>query len=113
MIIAALSVFPIGEGTSLSSYVRAGLDALEETGLRFEPGAMTTTIEAKSLDELFSAVKKAHEAQLAMGAKRVYLVLTVDDRRDKDVNIGTKLRSVGERVLLVPPRINDVRMNAS
>jgi len=97
LIIAALSVFPVGEGTSLSGYVRASLDALEKTGLRFEPGAMTTTIEAKSLDELFSAVKKAHEAQLAMGAKRIYLVLTIDDRRDKDANIGTKLRSVGER----------------
>lgn len=99
LIIAALSVFPIGEGTSLSGYVKASLDALEETGLRFKLGAMSTTIEAKSLDELFSAVKKAHEAQLAIGAKRIYLVLTIDDRRDKEASIETKLRSIGERAL--------------
>ena len=97
LIIAALSVFPVGEGTSLSGYVRASLDALEETGLRFEPGAMTTTIEANNLDELFVAIKKAHNAQLAMGAKRIYLVLTIDDRRDKEANIGTKLRSIGQQ----------------
>ena len=81
---------------SLSSYVNASLDALEKTGLRFEPGAMTTTIEANSLDELFSAVKKAHEAQLAMGAKRIYLTLTIDDRRDREARVETKLKSIGE-----------------
>ena len=46
MIIGDLSVFPIGEGTSLSGYVKASLEALEETGLRFVPGTMSTTIEA-------------------------------------------------------------------
>ena len=94
MIIAALSVFPIGEEVSLSRYVRASLEALEETGVKFIPSAMATTIEAESLDELFSAVKRAHKAQLKMGAKRVYLTLTIDDRRDKEANIETKLRSI-------------------
>jgi uncharacterized protein (TIGR00106 family) len=97
LIIATLSIFPIGEGVSLSGYVRASLEALKKTGLRFEPGAMTTTIEAKSLDELFSAVNKAHKAQLAMGAKRIYLALTIDDRRDKEARIETKLKPIGER----------------
>jgi len=94
LIIAALSIFPVGVGTSLSKHVKRSLNALEETGLKFEPGAMATTIEARSLDELFSAVKKAHEAQLKMGAKRVYMVLTIDDRKDKEATMETKLRAV-------------------
>jgi len=94
LIIAALSVFPVGEGTSLSTYVQGSLKVLGETGLKFEPGAMATTIEAENLDELFSAVKKAHDAQLKMGAKRIYLVLTIDDRRDKEATIETKLKAV-------------------
>ena len=81
---------------SLSGYVRASLEALKKTGLRFEPGAMATTIETESLDELFSAVKKAHKAQLAMGAKRIYLALTIDYRRDKEARIETKLKSIGK-----------------
>ena len=84
----------MGEGTSLSNYVKGSLKALEETGLKFELGAMATTIEARNLDELFSAVKKAHEAQLKMGAKRVYMVLTIDDRKDKEATMETKLRAV-------------------
>ena len=95
MIIAALSVFPIGDGTSVGKYVKASLEALEETGLKIQPGAMATTIEADSLDILFSAIKKAHEAQLNMGAKRVYFILSVDDRRDKEATMETKLRAVG------------------
>ena len=94
LIIAALSVFPVGEGTSLSQYVRESLKALEDTGVAIQPGAMSTTIEAENLDELFSAVKITHDAQLKMGAKRIYLVLTIDDRRDKDASIATKLKSI-------------------
>ena len=94
MIIAALSIFPVGEGTSLSKYVKESLRDLEETGLKFEPGAMATTIEAKSLEELFSAIKKAHEAQLRMGAKRVYMVLTIDDRKDKEATIKSKMKAI-------------------
>jgi len=94
LIIAALSVFPVGEGTSLSRYVKESLKALEETGLKFEPSAMATIIEAKNLDELFSAVRKAHEAQLKMGAKRVYMVLTIDDRKDKEATMESKLKAI-------------------
>lgn len=94
MIIAALSIFPVGEGTSLSKYVRASLKALGETGLKSEPSAMATIIEAKNLDELFAAVKKAHEAQLKMGAKRVYMVLTVDDRKDKEATMKSKMKAI-------------------
>jgi len=55
---------------------------------------MATIIEAKNLDELFAAVKKAHEAQLKMGAKRVYMVLTVDDRKDKEATMKSKMKAI-------------------
>jgi len=95
VIIAALSIFPVGESTSLSSYVRASLDELKQTGLTIQPGSMATTIEASTLDDLFQAVKKAHDIQIAMGAQRVYFVLTVDDRQDKNATMSTKLRAIG------------------
>ena len=56
MIIAALSIFPVGEGTSLSNYVKASLEELKKSGLTIHIGAMATTIEAATLDELFQAV---------------------------------------------------------
>ncbi len=96
MIIAALSIFPVGEGTSLSTYVKASLDELKKTGLTIQPGSMATTIEAPNLDALFQAVKKAHNVQITKGAQRVYFVLTVDDRQDKNATMSTKLQAIGE-----------------
>ncbi len=94
MIIAALSIFPVGVGTSLSKHVKASVDAIEESGLTSTPGAMATTIEAETLDDLFAVVKEAHDAQLKLGAKRVYLVLTIDDRKDKAATMATKLKAI-------------------
>ena len=39
-------------------------------------------------------VKKAHEAVINSGAKRVITELKIDDRRDKDVRIGNKITAV-------------------
>lgn len=94
MIIAALSIFPVGEGTSLSKYVKASLEELKKSGLTVHIGAMATTIETTTLDELFQAIKKAHDVQLSMGAQRVYFVLTVDDRQDKNATMSTKLKAI-------------------
>ncbi|MCW4039850.1 MAG: MTH1187 family thiamine-binding protein [Candidatus Bathyarchaeota archaeon] len=96
MIIAALSIFPVGEGTSLSKYVKASLEELKHSGLTIQIGAMATTIEASTLDDLFQAIKKAHDIQITMGAQRVYFVLTVDNRQDRNATMSTKLKSIGE-----------------
>lgn len=96
MIIAALSIFPVGEGTSLSKYVKASLEELKQSGLTIQIGAMATTIEASTLDALFQAIKKAHDIQITMGAQRVYFVLTVDNRQDRNATMSTKLKAIGE-----------------
>jgi uncharacterized protein (TIGR00106 family) len=94
LIIAALSIFPIGVGTSLSRHVKASLQALEDAGVGHRIGPMSTTIETETLDQLFDAVKVAHDAQRKLGAHRIYMVLNIDDRRDKNARITSKLAAV-------------------
>ena len=94
MIIAELSITPLGEGISVSRYVKIALQALKESGVKFETNAMATVIECKSIEELFEVVKKAHDSVLEAGAKRVITSLKIDDRRDKEATIETKLDSV-------------------
>jgi len=94
MIIAELSITPLGEGISVSRYVKIALQALKESGVKFETNAMATVIECKSIEELFAVVKKAHDSVLEAGAKRVITSLKIDDRRDKEATIETKLDSV-------------------
>jgi uncharacterized protein (TIGR00106 family) len=94
MILAQLSVYPIGEGTSLSRYVKKGIEIIKESGYHYEIGGMSTCIEVPDLDALFLLVKKVHQAHLDAGARRISIDLKVDDRRDKDATIQSKRKSV-------------------
>ena len=40
--IAQLSVYPIGEGTSLSRFVKKGVSVIEGSGYKYEIGGMST-----------------------------------------------------------------------
>lgn len=92
--IAQLSVFPIGEGTSVGRFVRRGVAVIEASGLPYEVGGMSTSIEAPDLDTLFDLIKKVHAAHVAEGAQRVVIDLKIDDRRDKRATIASKKKSV-------------------
>ena len=92
--IAQFSVFPIGEGTSLSRFVKKGVAVVEQSGYTYEIGGMATTVEVPGLDALFELVKKVHAAHVAEGALRVVIDLKVDDRRDKKATIKSKRNSV-------------------
>ena len=94
MILAQLSVYPIGEGTSLSRFVKKGVEVIKASGYSHEIGGMSTTIEVPDLDALFSLVKKVHQAHLDAGGQRIVIDLKVDDRRDKDATIGSKRNAV-------------------
>ncbi len=92
--IAQLSVYPIGQGTSLSRFVKKGIDVIERSTYKYEIGAMGTTIEVPDLEALFDLVKKVHAAQVAEGARRVIIDLKVDDRLDKKATIESKKAAV-------------------
>jgi uncharacterized protein (TIGR00106 family) len=94
-VIAEFSIHPIGEGTSVSRYVRAALAELRKTkGLRLQVTPMATVIEAKSLSDILKAVEAAHESLFRRGAMRVDFTLRVDDRRDKERRMEDKVRAV-------------------
>ena len=92
--IAQLSVYPIGESTSLSRYVKKGVAVIEKSGYTYEVGGMSTTVETPGLDELFELIKRVHAAHVEEGAQRIIIDLKVDDRLDKKATIKSKRDSV-------------------
>ena len=94
MILADVSIVPVGSGTSISKFVKAALRSIEGSGVNFSIGPMSTTIEVSSLDELFDIIKKIHETVFSMGALRVVTTIKIDDRKDKKLSIKSKLDSV-------------------
>ena len=96
MAIAAVSISPVGEGTSVSRYVAAALRvarAQDRVRIRLDP--MFTTLEG-DLDEIFALVRRMQEAVFEAGAQRVGTVLKIDDRRDRRARMEDKLQSVDE-----------------
>lgn len=92
--IASFSVYPLGEGTSLSRFVKKGVAVVKASGYKYEVGAMSTSVEVPDLDALFDLIKKVHSAHIAEGARRVVIDLKVDDRRDKQATMASKKAAV-------------------
>lgn len=98
MAIAIVSIFPIGEGTSLSSFVAESIKAIREMrDIKFEMTGMGTIIEGE-IDKIFEALKTMHLAQLNAGAKRIYMSISIDDRRDKPSSAQAKVESVKKKI---------------
>jgi uncharacterized protein (TIGR00106 family) len=93
MVVAELSIIPVGEGTSERRYVEAAIEALRAMGLRPEVGPLGTALQADRLDDVLEAVRAAHRAVMDLGAQRVLVELRVDDRVDERETIEA-LRTV-------------------
>ena len=95
MIVADFSMIPMGTGTSASRYVKAIHEVLNSSGVNFVPGPMSTSVEVKSLQELFHIIDAANERLKEMGVQRIVTNIRIDCRLDKDISIRSKLGAVG------------------
>ena len=97
--IGDVSIYPIGEGTSLGVYVQAAYRAMDRVpGLRLVPSAMSTVVEADDLGTILRAVEKAHAALRRLGARRIAILVRIDHRLDKAETVEYKIARVrGER----------------
>jgi len=94
MAMAAVSISPGGVGASVGGHVAAALAVLQaQDDVRFEIGPMFTTLEG-DLGAIFELVLAMREAVFAKGAPRCGIVLKVDERRDKEMTMESKLESV-------------------
>ena len=98
MAVAELTLIPIGtKTTSVSKYIAGALDSIGEVdGLTYELNAMGT-IAHKDLKVLYDVIRRMQESVFESGADRVYSVVKIDDRRDKDYTFKDKITSVNEK----------------
>jgi uncharacterized protein (TIGR00106 family) len=61
--------------------------------VRYRLHAMGTSLEG-SADDVLALVRELHEVPFGMGIERVYTVLKLDDRRDKEQTLEDKVTSV-------------------
>lgn len=94
MALMDIVVIPLdGSSKGLSARIAELEDILRDSGLDYRLHDMGTTVSG-SAAELFAVAEKLHGHLFTTGTQRVYTVLKIDDRRDRDVGIGDKVASV-------------------
>jgi uncharacterized protein (TIGR00106 family) len=98
IVVAEISVVPLGTGSaSVSEYVAACIDVLEEEkSVSYRLTPMGTILEG-SLEDVLKVTRRMHEVPFLKGALRVATTLKIDDRRDKKLTMEGKLKSVKKR----------------
>ena len=98
MAIMEICLIPIGtKETSVSKYVASASKVLEEAGVKHELNPMGTVIEAEP-DKCFEMARKMQEEVFDAGSDRVYTVIKMDDRRDKESHMEQKIKSVKDKL---------------
>ena len=92
-VIADLCVIPMGIGVSVSRQVALCEQILAQAGLKTRLHAYGTNIEGE-WDEVFTAVKRCHEALHRAGVPRISTSMRFGTRTDKEQAMEDKIRSV-------------------
>ncbi len=92
---AEVSIFPIGEGVSLSKWVGRCLKIIDGSGLRYQLNPMGTVIEG-DYDDVMEVIRKCHMAVLE-DTERVSTYIKIDDRKGVKEAMLKKVQSVEER----------------
>ena len=94
---ADLCLVPLGVGVSVSRYVAACQEVLEEAGLETRLHAYGTNIEGE-WETVFGAIRRCHERVHEMGAPRISTTLRVGTRTDRSQTMEDKIRSVEDKL---------------
>ncbi|MEM3676130.1 MAG: MTH1187 family thiamine-binding protein [Thermoplasmataceae archaeon] len=95
MVVADVTFYPIGKGTSAGPAVKAAIEAMKSENVQLFPNSMATVIQANTLDEIFQCVKRGEEALVKLGFKRIETIIRIDHRLDADNSVDHKLKAIG------------------
>lgn len=100
MKIAELTILPLGtQTTSVSTYISEVIKVLENNSdVTYQLNPMGTVICANDLPTLYKAIEQVQESIFDKGISRVYSVIKIDDRRDKEASLDQKINSVMSKI---------------
>ena len=97
-VVAEISVIPVSTA-DMRPCVDAAIEAIKRCGIRYEVGALGTTVEG-SLDQVIEAVKVAHRAAMETGTERCVTEVRIDERQGVDHTIDREIE--GYRMTMAP-----------
>lgn len=98
MALMQMSIIPLGLGQpSIGDHIAQVAKYLEDERISYELSDLGTTLEGE-VPQLLQIAARLHELPFQKGVQRVETIITIDDRRDKEVHLGDKVRSVRARL---------------
>lgn len=89
--VAVMPLRPYGCEEEMYKVVDACIEIAKSSGLKYEVGANSTTIEGE-LDEVFKLAKKMHSAPFELGVERVITIFRIDEKKG-GISIDEKLKN--------------------
>jgi uncharacterized protein (TIGR00106 family) len=96
MVLMEFSIFPIGQGESLSPYVARTLDIVDQSGLNYRLTAMGTIVEGE-IEQVLELAQRCFQA-MAADCGRVSASIKLDYRRGGESRLDAKVQSVEEKL---------------
>ena len=92
-----LTIFPTDKrGESVSADVSKVINIIDKSGLPYKLGPMSTTIEG-SWERVIETINKARK-MLRKNHSRIYISITIDDRKDARGRISGKVESIQKKL---------------
>lgn len=94
MVIADIAVMPLrpyGSEDEMYKVVDKCIELIENSGLKCEIGANSTTVEGP-IDEVFELAKKVHTLPFELNCERVITIFRIDQKQG-GISIDEKLRN--------------------
>jgi len=96
MVLMEFSIFPIGQGESLSPYVARTLDLVDKSGLEYRLTAMGTIVEGE-IGPVLELVQQCLAA-MATDCDRVSASVKLDYRKGGESRLDAKVQSVEDKL---------------
>ena len=98
MVLAYVNIIPLGtRSSSLSKYIAPAIKVLKKSGLNYQITSMGTIIEG-NLNEILNVVRDMHEEVFKSSILRVVTTIKIDERRDKEASIQSKVLSLKDKI---------------
>ncbi|HSA07330.1 MAG TPA: MTH1187 family thiamine-binding protein [Candidatus Gastranaerophilales bacterium] len=100
MVTAEISVIPMDTCATSSSDIIAEAERVfsRHPDVKNSITAMGTELESNDINKLFDVLKEMRQASFNHSAKRIYTIIKIDDRRDKESTLEQKVKSVSEKI---------------
>ena len=96
-VLVNFAMFPTDAGSSKSKPVSKVIEFIKNSGVKYQLGAMGTTIETETMTEALNIINKAYEV-LEKDHDRVYTSITMDARKGEVGRMQSKIESIESKI---------------